>query len=270
MTRFFLILIPVLFWSTSLSAQTDPLSVARTNFNSGNLAFEQGRWIDCAHDFERSFAAIFAPELLYNVGVCYQRAASTLADVDAQPLLMRSLTAYQRYLREIPNSPESATVSSEISSLQTRLAQIEATQVREPESEPEVEVPELAIPDLEVTASPEEIQEADHLEVASLRGEFPVTVLAISLSVVSTALAIGLGVHAQDTYTHLSATCGMTQEGCTESQIGEVSSFALGSNLLYGLAGLSLSGGSVAFGFEFTATSTGSISQASIRVGGSF
>ena len=101
------------------------------------------------------------------------------------------------------------------------------------------------------------------------RNEFPFTIVTGALTLVSTALAIGLGLHAQSLYSDLSSTCGQTPAGCNEARISEVGSFSLGANLMWVLSGLALVGTSVSFAIEFTATDTRP-SLVALTVGRSF
>jgi len=254
-----ILLSPILLSPTLVSAQVE--AAARTYFDAGNLAFGEARWVDCARDFERSFSIVFAPELLYNVGLCYQRAASTLPDAEAGPFLERSLVAYQRYLREIPTATDAGPVRTSISDLQGRL-----TRISTPDATSEVpEVASVEVPDA-TSAAPEIASAVPPVAEAVTvpRGEYVATVSTGALAVLSTVIAIGLGVHAQDLYSNLSATCGRTEAGCTASEISEVDSYAVGANAMYGVSGIALADTGVAFGFEFTATTT------VLRVGGSF
>ena len=232
----YMIVSALLLWATPLQAQAQtPEDEARALFATGSTAFEEARWLDCAHLFERSFMIAFRPALLYNVGLCYQRATGALSDADATPLLERAVAAYRRYLRELPDATNAERVQMSISDIQSRLDSMTPTIVTE-------------------TPTPEVEPEAAPVTVA--RNEFPFTIVTGALTLVSTALAIGLGLHAQSLYSDLSSTCGQTPAGCNEARISEVGSFSLGANLMWVLSGLALVGTSVSFAIEFTATDT--------------
>lgn len=241
-----------------LSAQSASES-ARLHFESGTLAFNEARWLDCARDFEASFQGVFAPELLYNVGLCYQRASNAVPDAEAAPLLERSLAAYRRYLRELPDSEDAVRIQRESADLQARLTRIQEMQAQTPDPEPIVQEPTPPpappVPELVFESVP--------------RGQYPVTILAGALTLVSAVIAIGLGVHAQDLYNGLSATCGRTDAGCSMDSINEVSTFALASNIMYGVSGVFLAGTAIGFGLEFSATDSRP-SRAYLSVSGSF
>lgn len=72
---------------------------ARDFYRAGTTAYQEQRWEACAHNFEDSFEIVHAPELLYNIGVCYQRAGEVHAD-RALPNWNKAIFAYRRYLRE--------------------------------------------------------------------------------------------------------------------------------------------------------------------------
>lgn len=242
-----LFLSSILLIPSAVLAQSSSSDAARSYFESGTHAFEARQWLDCAHDFERSFEIVFAPELLYNIGLCYQRASSALPDAEASPLLDRSLSAYRRYLRELPDA-DPTTVQRDIDDLQARLDRITAAAAEaapEPEIAPEEpEVAPVVDDDPEPSLTFEQVQ----------RNQYPVTILAGALTLVSSVIAIGLGLHAQDLYNGLMATCARTDAGCSTDSINEVSTFSLASNIMYGASGVFLVGTGIGFGMEFTAT----------------
>lgn len=239
-------------WSRVAVAQTPetPEDEARALFATGSVAFEEARWLDCAHLFERSFMIAFRPALLYNIGLCYQRAAAALSDADAIPILERAVAAYRRYLRELPDAANAARVQTSIGDIETRLGGA-ATTVEDPSPPVAWPVPPPVESPVEPAPDPEPVPVA-----VVARNEFPITVATGALTLVSTALAIGLGVHAQSLYASLGSTCGQTSEGCPESSISEVGSFATGANVMWAVSGIALAGASIGFAVEFTATDT--------------
>jgi hypothetical protein len=261
------------FWNvTTPAVAQSSVEEARTYFNSGSAAFREARWLDCVHDFERSFSVMFSPELLYNIGLCYQRAAGALPDAEATPLLERALAAYQRYLREIPNASDADVVRSMTTDVQARLTRavpVEPVVVElvEPVAVEPVETAHVEVqPPVHVAVQPpapvvttEEVP----------RGKFPITIAAGAVSIVSAAVAIGLGLHAQSLYSGLTSTCGQDALGCSEEQISEVKTFSVGANIMWAVAAVALAGTSIGFALEFTATETRP-SRASVSVGGSF
>jgi len=240
-----MVVVFVVWGSAPAFAQSDGSAEARSAFESGTLAFNESRWQDCATEFERSFSLIFAPELLFNIGLCYQRAAGALPDSVAGPVLDRALAAYRRYVREIPDASDEGVVRGYIADLEVRVARIHREMIVVNPPEPErVATVVPAEPDPEPTV------------VTVARNEFPITLATGALTLVSTALAIGLGVHAQSLYASLGSTCGQTPEGCAVGSISEVGTFATGANIMWAVSGLALAGTSVGFVVEFTATDT--------------
>ena len=252
----YMIVSALLLWATPLQAQAQtPEDEARALFATGSTAFEEARWLDCAHLFERSFMIAFRPALLYNVGLCYQRATGALSDADATPLLERAVAAYRRYLRELPDATNAERVQMSISDIQSRLDSMAAAVVTETPTPP-VDVVSVEV---EPEAAP----------VTVARNEFPFTIVTGALTIISTAIAIGLGLHAQSIYSGLSSTCAQTPEGCAEARISEVGSYSLGANLMWVLSGLALVGTSISLAVEFTATDTRP-SLVALTVGRSF
>jgi hypothetical protein len=252
----YMIVSALLLWATPLQAQAPtPLEEARALFARGDTAFNEARWIDCAHLFERSFTIAFRPELLYNVGLCYQRAAGALPDEQAAPLLGRAVAAFRRYLREVPAATNAERVQTAVADIQARLDSMDpaVSPVTEVTAPPVREVaPVVPEPDSVVVGDP--IPTPAPVTVA--RNDYTLTIVTGALTLVSTALAIGLGLHAQSLYSDLSSTCGQTPAGCNEARISEVGSYSLATNLLWVVSGLALVGTSISFAIEFTATDT--------------
>jgi len=249
-----------------------PQDAARTHFDAGTLAFTDGRWLDCAHDFERSFQIVFAPELLYNIGLCYQRAGAALPDADARPLLERALAAYERYLRELPSAPDAASVRTTIGDVQSRLARVD-----EPAPAPvvmeDVRGDQMAAPD-EVEVSTPVPQRDEPPPIAPEREptrhrSFVVTIVGAVLTAISFATAIALGIHAGDLYATDRATCAMTAAGCSDEQISDVSTFASAATAMYVASGVLLAGTALGFALEWTSGSDAP-SRAMLTVSGAF
>lgn len=190
----------------------------------------------------------------------------TLPDSEARDTIERAIAAYRRFLRETPGNPrgqgratDTDRVLSTILDLQTRLSRIAAP------TEPTVTATatEPAVPQLEVTAPDTGVSLTD-----VPRGRYPITIAGGALTLVSVAIAIGLGVHAQSLYADLQATCGQTKT-CTDAQVAEVKSYALGANLMWVVSGTALAGTTVGFILEFAATDSVP-SRAALTVSGRF
>jgi hypothetical protein len=255
----FLVPLVVLLLPASVFAQSGTGDgAARAYFESGRHAFEARQWSDCAHDFERSFEIMFAPELLYNIGLCYQHASSAASDAEATRLLERALTAYRRFVSELPDHPNAVRARQEILDLQARFSHIAS----EPETTSDVS-PETAVD----PATEGQLPEAATEQVP--RGQYPVTITAGVLSLASAIVAIGLGVHAQDLYNGYLATCGGTPMGCASGAINDVNNYSIASNVMYGVAGAFFAVAGIGFAFEFTSTES-RVTRASLTVSGRF
>lgn len=256
MKRWLVVLVLVALTPSRGAAQEVPEEVveeARAAFITGTEAFREGRWNECATSFERSFVLLFAPELLYNIGLCYQRAASSLPDAEAAPLLDRAVSAYRRYLREMPDAEDVEAVRVELDTILSRAGRIAPTE------EVFVEVPEPVLeedPPVEVAPPEEHVEVVEFTSETRPRGEYYGTVVAGSIAALSGVIAIGLGVHAQGTYDTLRATCGRTVEGCAEDAISEVTTLSTATNAMLGVSGVALLGTAIGFSVEFTATET--------------
>lgn len=262
-----------LAWTSVADAQSSA-EAARTYFESGTLAFDEARWIDCAHDFERSFALVFAAELLYNIGLCYERAARALPDAQARPLLERALAAYQRYVRELPAASDAGSVRVAIADLQARLEGAEGAVVEEATEaeEPAVSPPRSSSEAVEAEAASAAAPAGPEGDETGARSAptYAITITGAALTVVALAVAIGLGAHAQGVYSRLASTCGATAAGCTEGQISEVADLSTGANAMYVAAGVMLAGTAVGFAIEFASGADGAPTRAVLAVGGRF
>lgn len=245
-----LVLSIVLFTFPGIAlAQSTPddsrVEEARLHYEQGALAFRTSRWLECAQHFERSFTLVFAPELLYNVGICYQRAYDTTHDLDN---LRRGVAAFRRYVRELPNSEDVADVQSRVGTMVAILDRL--TPVPDPQTEEE---PEEVVPDPDLTEVTEEIV-PDLPEVIPpppAGFQFVWTTASGVATIVSLIATISLGAVADAQYQHLSSGCGMTPSGCTAGEINSVDSLATATNVMIGVtSALAISAG-VSFAFEF-------------------
>lgn len=229
--------------SLALAQDLDPtVAEAREHFSRGEMAYRQERWLDCATHFEASFQSVFAPELLYNIGLCYERASDTRDDIESIPYMERALSAYTRYLRELPNSADALSVSIRVEDLRILLARARSVEIDEAEEvEENIPPPEEAAPP-EVT-EPEESAAVD-LTVPELppldRGfGFGWTLTGAAFTVASFVVAVGLGLAASECYSNSS---------CTSSEGYALQS---GANTLFLVSGTLLAATGVAFGLEF-------------------
>lgn len=103
------------FIAVPASAQEDVRSVAeaRSVFEAGQVAFDDGRYSDALGYFQRSYALSHLPELLFNIALCQDR----LRDDDA------AVASYRRYIYEMPRASNRPEVERRLEAL--RLAQDE-------------------------------------------------------------------------------------------------------------------------------------------------
>jgi tetratricopeptide (TPR) repeat protein len=88
---------------------------AHSLFEAGRTAFADGRFDDALPYFEHAYELSHRPQLLYNIGHCLDRMRH-----DAE-----AITAFERFLAEVPDAPEAAEVRARVTFLrdaQTREA----------------------------------------------------------------------------------------------------------------------------------------------------
>jgi tetratricopeptide (TPR) repeat protein len=110
--------------SASADAETD--EEARALYQAGRIAFDQGRFDSALDYFQRSYELSGRPALLFNIG----SAADRLRRDEI------ALEAFERYLEEVPDSPDLASVQARIRVLRAAVAADEAAPEPEPEDEP--------------------------------------------------------------------------------------------------------------------------------------
>lgn len=260
------------------SAQTPPspeaIQQAQEHFNRAELAFRQERWLDCATHFEQSFTAIFAPELLYNVGLCYERAADTMGDADSIPYMERAVGAYTRYLRELPQAPDAAGVRVRLDDLRVLLMRARAAAAIEASEEETVEEAPLPEPEvIEEGPSEADLVTGDIVVVAPPEDRgfgFGWTLTGGAFTLASFVTAIGLSVAAQEQFNDLASTCGQTLAGCAPGDVESVTTLATGANAMYVVSGILLAATGVAFGLELHFWSSPSETHASVGYSSTF
>lgn len=80
---------------------------ARARFEAGRIAYAAARYEDALADFEHAYALSERPELLYNMGQCYDRLRR---DADA-------IDAFARYLAALPDAANHVEVETRLSAL---------------------------------------------------------------------------------------------------------------------------------------------------------
>ena len=113
MIRFLFMLLP-LYLTVSLGvSQAQSNNAEYTAARSkAKEAFRAGRYEDAARLFTDAFEAVPKCALLYNIGLCYERAGR----------LTDALTFYQRFIDAQPESPKRPAVQQKLDSLKQRLA----------------------------------------------------------------------------------------------------------------------------------------------------
>lgn len=236
---------------------------ARMLYEQGELAFQQERWVDCASNFEQSFTLVFSPELLYNIGRCYEEAAAISHD---RGHYRRAVAAYVRYLREVPDA-DSRTISLRIQRLGAALGAL-------PPEEALSINPSLAI--MNAVTGLEELQRqltspvrpeyttdfippgAAALTVTPWEPGFAWTyTLALGGATAVVAIAsLVTGMVAYGDYNELADTCGQTAEGCDPSDISRVDALATAAIVLLGISAALLVSTGIAFFIEFSEQNT--------------
>lgn len=252
----------LLITSSSYAQDTTRVETARFHFLRGQVAFQQSRWLECAHDFEASFNAIFAPELLYNIGLCYERSSSEAQDPSARLALVdRAIAAYSRYLREVPTASDSDVVRLRVADLR-----VLSLNLRPPQDS--IEEQEEEVPPAEVVAETEE-EEVEIEEETPITGEPPVlhpgetrpwpyvwTSVSASLVVASLVTAVSLSVAAQDLFGTLSSTCGQQLAGCSQAEVSGLVDITSAAIAMYVVSAVLFATTGVALGLEIHASSS--------------
>ncbi len=241
-------------------ASQEQIQQAQEHFSRAELAFRQGRWLDCATHFEQSFTTVFAPELLYNIGLCYERAADTVGDADSIPYMQRAVDAYSRYLRELPQAEDAAAIRVRIADL--RLLLDRARMAAADEAAEEVEI--SAVEEAEEAPRDETTDEDGAITIPEVVVSAPVdrgfgfgwTLTGGAFTLASFVTAVGLGVAAQLQFEELSSTCGQTATGCSPLDVEHIVTLATSANVMFVVSGVLLAATGVAFGLEFHLWST--------------
>lgn len=90
-------------------AQTgdEDVEIAKAHYKTGEAYYQRGRFTDAAREFEEAYRLSKRPALLYNMGKSYEGAGEPA----------RALDAYERYLREVRDSPDRLTVQARVGAL---------------------------------------------------------------------------------------------------------------------------------------------------------
>ena len=242
------------------SAQDAELQRARDLYTQGREAFQRGEWAMCAYYFEQSFQLVHSPELLYNVGKCYDRAA--MADNRVE-YFERALAAYTRFIRERPEDADDE-IRQRIGVLRDAMHRLF------PSTRDQVvpETPPLVVVVPQETVAPEPIPDAEDVQVTAPEAAaaepeaeadngfaWTWTLVGGITTAVMGAVALSVGSVARNEFNSLRDSCGGTTAGCDPNDVSRVESLQLATNILLGLSGALLIGTGLSFIFEFSAQS---------------
>ncbi|WP_428262597.1 PEGA domain-containing protein [Haliangium sp.] len=105
-------------------AQDDGMSAAEKHFYEAQSAYEKGHYADAAAAFTAAYDAKALPELLFNIGACYEKLAK------AEPATIvhwqRAIEYYQRYLEANPQASDRDAIEARIKVLEDEHARIAA------------------------------------------------------------------------------------------------------------------------------------------------
>jgi tetratricopeptide (TPR) repeat protein len=136
-------LVALLVASPAFAQQSDVDAEAQATFQAGLIAYEAGRYQSALDNFERAYELSQRPALLYNVGLAAERLRN-----DA-----RAVSAYERFLVEVPDAPNADQVRARLDVLRRSIAEREETERRLREAT-------VASPDASPDTSPEAASEA--------------------------------------------------------------------------------------------------------------
>jgi len=270
MTRFFLLLTALILTPAQVLAQaperiTSPeeREQARQLYERGAMAYQQERWSDCAARFEASFVIVFSPALLYNIGLCYENAAS---GETAQADLDRAYRAFSRYVRESPDGADVADAQAHLVSVLERIRSLSSVVTPAPAPEeipPEEEPPEEGhadpvTPDVEVTAASDTsfvAPPATTVESPHTPFRYRWTLVGAGVAALSAALSIGYGASANSKSAEYSRSDNQCLPSLGESDICALRRQGLRHRLLanafLAVSAVALAGTGLAFTFEF-------------------
>ena len=93
-------------------AQEDPSQEAKALYLKGQERFKAEEHMEAATLFEQSYALSLRPEMLYYIGLAYEKGGA----------LLRAQSAYQRYLEALPEAKDAEAVLGAVLTLQERIA----------------------------------------------------------------------------------------------------------------------------------------------------
>ena len=235
---------------------------ARQLFERGTLAYQQERWQDCAERFEASFVLVFAPALLYNIGVCYENAAE--GESEAR-YLDRAARAFARYIREAGETLDLQDVRHHLAVVQERLQTLsQATPAPEPQAVSTAPVIEAAAPPMAPMAPtavpPVTTPPVVEVAIPTHHFRFRWTAVSAGVTAASSLLSLAYGLSSR----HVGDACRQSGE-CSQQKIDSLNRTgnrrARMSNVFLGVSAVALAGTGLSLSLEI---SHGSPERASV------
>jgi tetratricopeptide (TPR) repeat protein len=213
---------------------------SRRLFEAGTIAFRDGRFDDALQHFRRAHELTPHPDLLYNIASCLDRLRRD----------QEALEAFEAYIDQRPDASDREEIEGRIRELRRTLAvatpapEQPSTAAAEPASASEPQAPTTSHAVEDTQPGPEE-SAGDYRWDAPRVG----TWVALSVSGLAAAAAVGAWVHANSVYGDLQSTCGATG-GCTDQEIAD-SGAPLAVDLTNVLSGTALVAGAAALALFF-------------------
>ncbi|HZS39647.1 MAG TPA: hypothetical protein VFF06_22600, partial [Polyangia bacterium] len=107
------LLLVALLGSATAARADDGAAAAKQHYDEGTKAYDLGRYLEAAKEYETAFRIKDAPELLFNIAQAYR-----LADDHR-----RAMRSYRAYLRRLPSASNRAEVEAKIAELQKLIEQ---------------------------------------------------------------------------------------------------------------------------------------------------
>jgi len=91
-------------------------ATARRFYDSGTVLFNRGQFLDAAREFEHAYSEKALPDILYNIGLAYDKGGERMKAVDA----------YRKYVAGMPNAPDCAIARARADVLEREWKELEA------------------------------------------------------------------------------------------------------------------------------------------------
>src|SRR5258706_9710451 len=159
----------------------DDLVTARLHFKKGNKAYDLGRYLEAAREYEAAYDAKDDPALLFNIAQAYRLGADN----------PNAVRAYKAFLRRMPRSPNRTEVEARIVEVQHIIDQQAHAKESAPEGTlaPSTRPPDKAEP-VPAAAAPSTSSSSDQ----PLYKRWWLWAAVGGVVVVGVALGVGLGV----------------------------------------------------------------------------